>query len=1076
MRVTLVVLHFFIPLFLFAQTRTISGKVSDEKGVPLAAVSVIVKGTNTGTQTDASGNFSLPVAGTGKVKLIITYLGYKNREITAGEVKTVSVQLEKDENSLDDVVVIGYGTMKKRDLSGSVSSMAGKDFEKIPISSVAEAITGRLPGVTVTTTDGAPGAEVVIRVRGGGSITQDNSPLYIVDGFPVDNINNISPADIERFDVLKDAASSAIYGARGANGVIIITTKSAKAGKTQISYNGFTQWRKFPKDRQLDVLSPYEYVLAQYEYARIRNQSEVDNFTKYFGVYEDLELYKSQKGTNWQRKLFGNAAESQQHNLSILGGTEKTKMSLNVTHNKDEGIMVGSGYQRTYMNFKLNHEVSKSLRFELASRFSNAITDGAGTSGTSNVRISDGVTTRPVNGIADAIEIDPTAVASGDDDYDQFLKSLISPLELAAQDYRKRADKIFNMSAAVNWTILRGLTYRSELGLDYGFNEIKRYYGPLTGESRNVGGNLPLGEITDNKTQKYRWANTLTYKFKKGADHDFNVMIGQEIIDGGGFSKFTRAKYFAVNVQPDVLFANMSLGTPDRQSTFESPHDKLVSFFGRAQYQLKGKYIFNITTRGDASSKFAPGKRLGIFPAASAAWHISQEDFMENVGFISELKLRASYGHAGNNRIDNNMFRRTYVISDLRTIGFGDVAQPYWAFGSRILDNPDLRWETTITRNLGLDFSLWNNRISGSLDMYMNTTKDLLVQSDIPQTTGFPFQMRNIGQTSNRGIELNLNATIINKRDFSLSASFNVGINRSNIDKLDGVDERAMNSGWAGTDLKSQDDYRLMVGETVGLIYGYVTDGFYTSDDFESYNAATRTYKLNKGVPDVGSFLGGISLRPGVLKLRDLDSNGLINASDRQVIGRALPKASGGFGFNASYKGFDASVFFNWMYGNDVYNSGKISFNMYHRTTYGNMSNTVNSTNRYKYIDGNGQQVTDLAALAELNKNATIWSPFSMGNASPVIHSWAIEDGSFLRLNNVSVGYSFPRKLTSRVGLSKFRLYGTIYNAWLWTKYSGYDPEVSATRNSSYAALTPGVDYSAYPKSRSFTVGINVTF
>jgi hypothetical protein len=254
------------------------------------------------------------------------------------------------------------------------------------------------------------------------------------------------------------------------------------------------------------------------------------------------------------------------------------------------------------------------------------------------------------------------------------------------------------------------------------------------------------------------------------------------------------------------------------------------------------------------------------------------------------------------------------------------------------------------------------------------------------------------------------------------------------------------------------------------------TDGFYTSDDFASYDAASRTYTLNKDVPNVGSFLGGIGLRPGVLKLKDLSGDGIITSDDRDVIGKALPKASGGFGFNATWKGFDAAVFFNWMYGNDIYNSGKISFNMMHRTTYGNMLNTVNYANRYKYIDADGNQVTELAALAELNKDATIWSPFSMGNASPVIHSWAIEDGSFLRLNNVSLGYALPQKWISRVGLSRFRVYGTVYNAWLWTKYSGYDPEVSATRSGSYAALTPGVDYSAYPKSRTFTVGVNVTF
>ncbi|MBC7948797.1 MAG: TonB-dependent receptor, partial [Chitinophagaceae bacterium] len=428
------------------------------------------------------------------------------------------------------------------------------------------------------------------------------------------------------------------------------------------------------------------------------------------------------------------------------------------------------------------------------------------------------------------------------------------------------------------------------------------------------------------------------------------------------------------------------------------------------------------------------------------------------------------------NRIQNDLWRRTYRINTNRPIGFGDVAQAYWGAASNILVNPDLQWETTITRNTGLDFGLFNNKISGSLEVYWNTTKDLLVESDIPSYLGYSKQMRNIGQTSNRGIELSLNANIINKKDFQLSGFFNIGFNRSKIDKLDGVDEKPFSSNWAGTDLKTQDDYKAIVGETVGLIYGYVTDGYYSVDDFASYNATTRVYTLKPGIPTVGSFLGGLSLRPGILKLKDLDGDGSITAADRQIIGSALPKHSGGFGFNATYKGFDMATFFNWVVGNDVYNTGKIAFNMLYRTTYGNMLNTMNYDDRFKYIDAAGNPVTDLVELGKLNANAKIWSPFSSGTAAPLIHSWAIEDGSFLRLNNVTLGYSLPRHIISRVSLTKLRVYATVYNAFLWTKYSGYDPEVSATRSSSYTALTPGVDYSGYPKSRTYTLGINVTF
>lgn len=1057
-----------------AQGFTVTGKVVDENGGGLPGVTVLLKGTTKGTATGVDGTYSLSLPDE-KGILVFSFIGYQAKEVAVSGRSTINVSMAPDQKALEEVVVIGYGTAKRQDLTGAVTSMGAKEIEKVPVSNIAEAMTGRMAGVNITTTDGAPGAEIVIRVRGGGSVTQDNSPLYIVDGFPVSSINDIAPADIASIDILKDAASAAIYGARGANGVVIITTKSAKSGKTNVSYNGYAQARTLPK--KLDVLSPYEFVLAQYEYAKLRGETDVNNFTRYFGVYEDLELYKRQKGTDWQEELFGDPAISQFHNLSITGGSDKTKMSLSVTHNNDEGLMVGSAYKRTYLNFKLNHEISDALRVDFASRFSNTDIDGAGTSGSSSIRISDGITTRPVNGIADAIEIDPNTTSGADDDYDQFLRSLISPTELAAQDYRNRLTKTLNMSAALSWFMTKDLMYRSEFGADFSFGENKRYYGPLTGESRNVGGNLPLGEITNSQGQKYRWANTLNYTLRANDIHDLNLLVGQEVIQSSGFSRFQRAKYFAEHLEPEVLFANMALGTPDRQSTNVGIDDHLLSFFGRANYQLMNKYLLTLTLRADGSSKFARGNQWGFFPAAAAAWRISEEDFMQDLPLVSDLKMRLSYGEAGNNRIGDNAFRRTYAISDNRTIGFGDVAQPYYVAASNVLVNPSLKWETTVTRNAGLDFGILDNRLSGTLDVYWNTTKDLLVESDIPAYLGYTKQLRNIGQTSNKGWELALNGSIVENKDFTLSGTFNIGVNRSKIDRLDGVDSRAFMSNWAGTDLKGQDDYRLNVGQNVGLMYGFVTDGFYTVDDFEAYNAATGGYVLKDGVPTVASYLGGISLRPGVLKLKDLNGDGVITADgDRQIIGNAMPKHSGGFGLNATFKGFDFSTFFNWVYGNDIYNTGKISFNMLHRTTYGNMLNTMNSDNRFKYIDEAGELVTDLEELRALNANATIWSPFSMGNASPVMHSWAIEDGSFLRLSNVTLGYSLPKNIISKVGMKQLRVYGTVYNAWMWTNYSGYDPEVSATRSSSYAALTPGVDYSAYPKSRTYTVGVNVNF
>lgn len=1067
----LLVLFFVGITSLTAQTRQVKGSVMDDTGSPIAGVTVTLQGTTTATQTNNSGEFTIGVPSSGTQMLVFTAVGY-NTQTLAVTSNELNVALIKNIVSGDEVVVIGYQSIKRRDVSGTVSSIQGKDLEKIPVSSAAEALTGRLPGVQVMPLDGAPGAEIVIRVRGGGSITQDNSPLYIVDGFPVSSLNDISPSDIASIDILKDAATAAIYGARGANGVVIITTKSAKSGKTVISYNGYAQARTLP--RELKVLSPYEFVLAQYEYAKLRSQSDVDNFTKYFGVYEDLELYKNQKGTNWQKELFGQPRLSQQHDFSVTGGTDKTKFGITVTNNKDEGIMIGSGYLRNYLNFKLNHKISNKLKLDFASRFTHTVVDGAGTSGGSSIRVSDAVTTRPVNGIADQIVIDPTIT---DDDYDQFLKSRINPIDLTKQDYRKRINKRLNLNVAGSWEVMKGMLYRSEFGLDFNFGQNKRFYGPLTGESRNNGGNLPLGELTDSEIRGSRWTNTLTYLFDLGEKHNFNLLAGQEItVVDAGHSEFIRSKYFAGNMLPEALFANMQLGTPDRQSTTINPGAKTASFFGRVIYQFDRKYILDLTARADGSSRFAPDKQWGIFPAASFAWRLSEEKFIKDIDAISDLKLRLSFGAAGNDKISSDQWRVLFAPSDNRPIGFGDVTQPYYTYSSSQLPNPDLRWETTITRNAGLDFALFRNKVNGTFDFYWNTTKDLLLASAIPPTTGFSTQLQNIGQTSNKGVELAFNADLLSKKDFNLTFNFNMGMNNSRIDKLNELQENQANSNWAGTDLKTQDDYRLRVGQTIGLMYGYVTDGFYTVDDFDSYNPVTKTYTLKPGIPNIGSFMGGISVRPGVLKIKDLDGSGTIDGDDRTVIGKALPKAFGGFGINTVYRNFDFLAFFNWQYGNQVYNTGKISMNMYYRTSYGNMLSTMNSNDRFKYIDAQGNLVTDLEQLRELNANAKIWSPFSMGNASPVFHSYAVEDGSFIRLQNISVGYSLPKKIISHLSMSKLRVYFTVYNAFLWTKYSGYDPEVSATRSSGYSQLTPGVDFSAYPKSRNFTAGVNISF
>lgn len=1078
----LVAFFFALPAAtVFAQVTEITGQViSQEDQMPLPGVNVFVQSTSNGTTTDFDGNYALNVSDPDAV-LVFSFLGYVTQEIPLNNQTILNVELMEDIGQLSEVVVIdyGYGTVRKDEMTGSVASISSEELSKIPVASAAEALSGRLPGVNVTTADGEPGAEVRIRVRGGGSITQSNEPLYVVDGFIVDGIRDIPPTDIESINVLKDAAATAVYGAQASNGVVVVTTKNPVEGRVAVSYNNFLQFNNLPGDRRYEVLSPYEYVFANYEYAALQSEANVRNFERFYGNYGDLDIYRSQQGTDWQEELFGDPKVSQYHNVTVSGGSEMTKMRLSLTNNQDEGLLLGSGFDRTAINFKLNQVLLEDkLDLDISARITNSVIDGAGTSNNAQIGIKEAVQTRPVNGIADELDIDLNQAGS-DNDFQEFLLGLISPVELAKQDWRRRSENSYVLNAGLTWSIFKNLNFKSTFTTEENFREELRFYGPLTGESFNNGGSMPLGQKDNRQGFSYRWLNTLNFKYSEWGPHRFDFLVGQEIYSSGGDRTFVRAEDFRLSITPEELFANMAFGSFDRLLTQEFTNVNRFSVFGRLDYQLYNKYMATITFRGDQSSRFSEDNRLGIFPALALGWKISEENFLKNSNAINELKLRISYGQTGNDRIDPTATQFLFSGTTNRGPGFGNRENVYYTPSSDVLYNPDLKWETTTNRNLGLDFALFQNKVSGSIDLYQNTTEDLLLRSAIPPTSGFDTQWNNIGSTSNRGAELGLNAYLLDTENFSFGTTFNIGLNRAKIEELDGTDDRFFQSNWASTDLNNVNDYYLRVGGTIGDIYGYVTDGMYTVDDFESYDETSGSYILREDVPNSGAVVGNTNLRPGFLKLSDLNGDGVINAEDRQVIGNALPDFQGGLGFNARWKGFDASVFFNFQYGNDVYNTGKIQFNQFRRVQYGNLLNTMNSDNRFTYIDVDGSYtgtaggvVTDLGQLAEINEDKNIWSHASHGIAGAVVHSWAIEDGSFIRLNNLTVGYSLPTELISRVGLSQFRIYGAGRNLHIWTNYSGYDPEVNSSNN----GLTPGVDYSSFPRSRSYTVGVNVTF
>ena len=632
---------------LFAQGVTVSGVVTDgTTNETLPGVNISIEGTTTGTITGINGTYQITVPSADS-KLVFSFVGYETQTVSVNGNTQIDISLMPGAKALDEVVVIGFGSARKSDLSGSISILKSAEIKDLPVNNVGQALTGRIPGLQISTADGAPDAEIIIKIRGGGSLTQDNSPLLIVDGFPVPSIKDISPMDIESFVVLKDASSTAIYGARGAYGVILITTKGAKSGNAKVSYNGYLQQRRFPLERSMDVLSPYEYVLMRYEYAQVGGRTVPEDFQRLFGHYDDLELYKYKKGTDWQEEMYGKPQWSQSHNLNVSGGTDQTRTFLSVSHNDDDGLLINSNYKRTNLNFKLNQTISEKFRLELNTRYSDETTNGAGLSGSSDLKIRDVLSARPANGLVDNILIGPQETG---DEYDRFRESLIPPDEKLNDDYKKRRRRRFDLNAALNWNIIRGLTFRSEIGGGYSNNVEQRFYGPLTGASAKQGFNLPMGRLTNLEGTNYRISNLLTYDIDRPG-YRLSFMAGQEILNSESSEHEVLSLKFPEQIEPERLFANMGLGEVKSNTTMLSSPDRLSSFFGRANMILLDRYIFNFTFRADGSSKFAPGNQWGYFPAGSAAWRISQEPFMDNVSFIDDLKLRIGYGTSGNNNI-----------------------------------------------------------------------------------------------------------------------------------------------------------------------------------------------------------------------------------------------------------------------------------------------------------------------------------------------------------------------------------------------------------------------------------------
>lgn len=1078
-RLMLVSLFAVFAMAVQAQT-TISGNVKDGTGEGVIGATVAEQGnTKNATVTDLDGNFTLKVNGN---HIVVSYIGMKNKTVNIAGKKTVNVVLEDDNTTLNDVVVIGYGSVRKKDLTGSVATVKGQDLVKVPVANISEALTGKMAGVNITTTDGSPDAEILIRVRGGGSITGDNAPLYVVDGFQTSSISDISPNDIEDITVLKDASSTAIYGSQGANGVILVTTKNAKGGKTTINYNGFLQTKTVSK--RLDPMNTYDYVMSNYEYSLIRGESALNSFYRQFGVYDDLYLYKSIEPIDWQEDMFGANVLSQSHNLSLTGGTEKTKFTLSGTYDYNGGLMKNNDFGRYAFLFKLNHEINKNLKFSLNARVSDQIANGQGTQGgTYKIRTEQAIYSVATKGLSSFTTPDFSNMS--DDEINEYQRANMSLSEQSEQYWRKRENRSFNFNAALDWkTPLKGLTAHVEGGYAYGFNEVKNWYGSTTTQASYVGG-LPLADWTKTNTRTIRESATLTYDTRLGEAHHLNVMVGQEIRSSRSENNSMKGNNYSMAYTPEQVFANFGSGVMQEINSVVNPNDNSVSMFGRINYDFKDRYLLTLTFREDGSSKFSPGHQWGFFPAAAASWRIIEEPWMESAKkWMSNLKLRVSYGKVGNNKLPSYMFSQLYNFnSGSKRYGVGEAPNVHTSV-TNILANPNLTWEKRTTRNIGLDFGFFNERLTGNIDVYWNSTDDLLINHAIA-APGYTSVYENSASTSNKGVELTLNAAIVQKKNWSLNAYFNVGFDKSNVKSLaNGIEQMTFPSGWASTDNKNQQDYIVRVGDPIGLVYGWKSAGYYTTDDFSGYDAATNTYTLKDGVASTALLGGAIGIRPGTMKLQDLNDDGVVDMEDVTVIGDTNADFAGGFGFSGTIYDFDFQANFTYTVGNEIYNANKIQTSSRYRAgTYPNMRDDMRPSNAYSYVNPEtGALLTSLEDLAYWNeggngmKPKAMWSPFSTGDAVVVPTDWALDDASFLRLQSVTVGYTLPVKITRKVGIQRLRFYVTAANLFCITSYPGYDPEVSSyVRNSSYSGLTPGIDFSSYPKSRAWTFGVNVT-
>ncbi|RZF62862.1 TonB-dependent receptor [Sphingobacterium corticibacterium] len=1014
--IAVIALNFLLFHSVLAQTRVVSGKITDaQTRTAMSGVTVTVKGGSQGVSSGQDGTYSLQGV-TDQTVLVFSILGYSTHEINIGGRSVLDISLQTSFNELEETVVVGYGRQKKRNLTGSIVSVNNEEIEKTALQDPISILQGRAAGVQITSNSGAPGGEMTIRVRGNSSLNSGNNPLFVVDGIPIEsgslsNLNGtegfglnplaaINPGDIESIEILKDAASTAIYGSRAANGVVMITTKRGAEGKATVDVNFTTGVSELP--RKLSVLNA-----TQYRQAIIDSYNNMDNPEEPFWTILDSLSAMNNGDVDWQRELM-RVAPQYKVDLSVRGGSKTTQYAWSTSYLDQDGIILNSNFKRLTSRLNTDFNLTDKLKIGQSIAYTNSLNNRINAAGAGNLSVIRELLIRPPI----------MSMYLPDGSLNGYSLGRRNPVGIAKYATNLNKSNRIIGSQYLEYEIIPELTFRSNLNFDFTSMKEEEFMPTILDyrEGYNTGAVRSITNMTWSSESFLRYAKTFNQ------DHNFGALLGFSLQNWRYDRTGLNGSFFpSDNIRTLNAAGTISNKDSDGVDINVASEHAMMSYFGRASYDYQGKYLAEVNLRADGSSRFGRQKRFGYFPSASVGWRFSQEDFF-TIGAVNDGKIRFSMGKTGNEAIGDYTSQGEFMVG-ANYLDFSGAAPT-------VMPNEGLTWETTTQYNAGLDLAFLGDKITFTTDLYIKNTDDLLYNVPIPTTTGFSSFMQNIGSIQNRGVEFLLTTKNISRDVFSWGTNLNISLNRN---KVLSLPEELLTNGY----IQNGSYHILQEGLPIGVFYGWRFDGVYARD-VHNVNAITH------------GALGPV-FKGGDPIWHDLNGDNIINPDDRQIIGTAEPKFFGGFGNDFTYKNFSLNVFFQFSYGNDIYSSINQERNSIVR--YNNLS--ADALNRWR-------EQGDITNYPKPVRDDP------MQTDSRVSSRW-VEDGSYIKLKNVNLRYTFPNSWINRIGLRKVDAFVTGTNLITWTKYTGFDPDVN-----SFSGLRVGVDQGSYPQNRMFIFGLNI--